>query len=112
MAMTDSTRADPGATPASPLGSPQIPPAGSPSSARVARQDRAGWGWLALLVPMLFCCGGPLIIGAVAAASAATLGAVGGVVGAVLLAVAVTWWMRRRRRAEACCMPAGEGWRR
>lgn len=126
MAITESSRtpqgeanAPPSASwaPSSPAPSTEVPltpqqPARAASYAtpRPPQAERGGWGWLALLIPMLFCCGGPLIIGALAAASAATLGLAGGVIGAVLLAVAVLWWMRRRRRAEACCSPLSQGW--
>lgn len=73
--------------------------------APVRRPRSAGW-WLLALVPMLFCCGGPLILGVLATASAAALGTIGGIVGLVLLAVAVAWWLRRRRARQACCAPA------
>lgn len=84
--------------------------AGLHPQGHLGTERRPGFGWILLALPILLCCGGPLVVGALAAASAATLGAVGGVVGAVLLGTAAAWWVHRRHRVGTCCPAPTQMW--
>ena len=91
---------------------PQASPrAGAGPGARAPEERKGGAALFLLAIPMVLCCGGPLIFAALAAASAATLGVVGGVIGAVLLAVGLGLFVRHCRRAAACCAPGEKAWR-
>jgi len=120
VAITESSRTSKGAMRPSvgpvpePMSVGQSERAGLRPQGHLDDDRRSGFGWimLAFALPMLLCCGGPLIVAALAAASAATLGAVGGVIGAVLLAIAVAWWVHRRHRGGTCCPIPTQTWQK
>lgn len=114
MPLTDEGQANPPVLGQPARQRPHPTPDPPPPTQRGAGRTATGgsWGWLIILLPMLACCGGPVLLGVLATASAATLGLAGAVIGGILVAVAVGWWLHRRHgRAGACCPPAEPGGR-
>ena len=79
-----------------------VPPTSSGSQ---KEPSGSGWAMGLLAIPLMLCCGLPLIVAGLATASALTKGILVGVVVAVVGTVATLLVRRSMRNKAACCAP-------